>query len=89
MCAAKDPISQGLKLCTLCDVAVGIKTIMPAWVGLTGEAPSLASRSRDTINLPLNGWPGEVERDRLPLDPAEDYSAGLFGHDLKEFHLEH
>ena len=51
----------------------------------------MASRLRDSTHLPLSlyGWPDEVERDSLPLDRAENYGAGLLGHDLKEFDLEH
>jgi hypothetical protein len=57
-------VPQGLKLCKLCDVAMGIKTYLSAWVHLTGEAPSLRQRP----NFSSNGWLGEVERDILPLD---------------------
>ena len=57
-------VSQGLKLCKLCDVEMGIKTIMPTRVCLTGESPS----SRYRANFRLNEWPTKVERDTLPLD---------------------
>ena len=53
------------------------------------RAPLIGVASRYSTNLLLNGWPGEVERDSLPLDRAEDNSGGLLGHDLKEFDLEH
>ena len=39
----------------------------------------MALRSRDSKNLLLSGWPGEVERDILALDFAEYYSAALLG----------
>ena len=42
------------------------------------------------LDNPCVEWgPGEVERDMFPLDCAEDYSANLLGHDLKEFDLEY
>jgi hypothetical protein len=57
-------VPQGLRLCKLCDVAMGIKTNLSAWVQLTGEAPS----SRYRANVPLKWVTNEVERDTLPLD---------------------
>jgi len=37
------------------------------------------------------GWSGQVERNILPLDSAEDCSAGLLrlGYDLQQFDLEY
>jgi hypothetical protein len=55
---------QSLAGCTLCDVAIGIKTILSLGVHLTGELPSL----RERPNFLLNGWLSEVERDILPLN---------------------
>ena len=57
-------MSSGPKLCTLCDLAMGIKTNLSAWVHLTGEAPA----SRYRANLLLNEVTNEVEREILPLD---------------------
>ena len=56
---------------------------------LTGEVSPWRRDCATQRTFHLYGWPGEVERDSLPLDRAENYGAGLLGHDLKEFDLEH
>jgi len=43
---------------------MGIKTILAAWVHLTGEFPF----SRSPTNLPLYVWSSKVERESIPLD---------------------
>lgn len=61
-----------------------IKLIVPAEMYHAGGGFVARGYTR-AMNVPLNGWSGEVERDILPLDYAEDCSGGLLslGYDLQ------